>query len=426
MIRQRFDAVLAIGFALMVACGPLGSAAHAEVGPPPPVAGEELTIRVLTIGSGDHPLLTLGESAIWIQDEHAGRGFVYDFGALKPNSLASVITWLTGRLKNRVSRLPIDDALQSFRSQNRTIQAQELDLTPTARLALRADVERAAVLPANREYDYDYDPFVASGATRVRDAIDRASGGRLRAAAQRGGPDGETLRQETRAAARNLFPAYLLLDLGQGVASDRPLGQWNRMFIPGEIQKTLRRVGRAGSWNDPPLMSSEGTIYDPHGEPPDQASAQPHDRGGGRLVVAGLAIGTVLALGGRAARRRPPLRVVFGTTMGMIGLLLGVLGSTLVVGWLFGNQLVARRNENILQLAPWSLALPVLAAGVAMGRRGATRAAFWVTAAAAALAAGGLLIKATPWFRQDNLPLIGFFLPIWAGLAASLRALGQK
>ncbi len=443
MIRHRFDAVGAIGvavalasaFTFLVACGPFESTAHAEDGPPPPVAGEELTVRVLTIGSGQHPLLTLGKTAIWIQNEHAGHGFVYDFSAAEPDSLASVFEWLTGRLKNRVSRIPINDALAAWRSQDRTVQTQELDLTPAARLGLRADLDAARLLPANR--DYDYDPFLENGATRVRDAIDRASGGRLRATSQRG-PGGGTLRQETLASARNSLAALLILSLGQGTASDRPLDPWDRLSIPGEIQKTLRLVGRAGSWNDPPLLASEGTIFAAERGPPAQAGDLASDRGsdrlnaaaktpgGGRLVVAGLAIGILLALGGRAARRRPPLRVVLGSAMGMIGLVLGVLGSALVVGWLFGNSAIVRRNENILQLAPWGLALPVLAVGVARAHAGALRAAFWLTAAAAALAAVGLLMKATPWFRQDNLAVIGSLLPIWTGLALALRALGDK
>jgi hypothetical protein len=417
MTRHRLDTVLA--GVLVVACGPFTATARAEEGPPPPVAGEELTVRVLTIRSEDPWLLALGESAIWIQDEHAGRGVVYDFGALKPDSLASAVTWLTGRLKNRVSRVSIDEALQSWRSQERTVETQELNLGPAARLALRADLDRAVALAAMRAYDYD--PFAVSGATRVRDLIDRASAGRLRAATERA-PVRETLRQATLASAPNLFPAYLLLNLGQGTAADRPISAWERLFIPGEIQKTLRRIGRVGSWNDPPLMSSEGTLVATPGASP--AEADDHrPPGGGRLIVAGVVIGALLGLAGRAARRRPSLRVVLGTAAGVFGLLLGVLGSALVVGWLFGNPLLVRRNENILQLAPWALALPVLAAGVAAGRRAATRAAFWIATAAAGLSAAGLLLKATPWFRQENLVLIGLFLPIWIGLTVGLRAL---
>jgi len=406
--RATLQALLVLGLLL----GPLAPTAHTTE------AGEELSVHLLTIGPGDHPLFSLGESAIWIQDERAGSGVVYDFGPVKPDSAWTLLTWLSGRLSNRPSRTSIHEALQTYRRANRTVEAQDLELLPAARLALRRELEMN-VLPDNRAYQYD--PFLSNSSTRVRDAIDRASGGRLRAAAQ-GAPSRPTLREQALRLTHALSPAYLIVYLGQGAASDRPLDPWGRMSLPDEIPKTLRRIGRAGSWSDPPLVAAEATIFAAHRDlPPRDATAR-----GGRWLVAGLALGTALALGGRAARRKARGRVILGTLMGVIGLVLGLLGSALVLGWWFGDHLIVRRNENILQLAPWVLVLPVLAVGVAAGRPGAARQAFRITAAAAVLAGGGLLLKATPWFRQDNLPLIGLFLPVWAGLALGLRALDRE
>jgi hypothetical protein len=409
MRRQRLAVTLMLGLAL----GALATAARAA-------PGEELTVRVLTIEPGSNPFFSVGESAIWIQDEPAGTGVVYGFGALEPDSPWSLFTWLAGRMKNRVSRVGIQEALDAFRRQNRGVETETLEMSPAVRTALRRQLE-AAALPENR--DYSYDPFLSNGSTRVRDELDRATGGRLRAAATKL-PSRSTLRQETLRLTRNLIPGYLFASLAQGAAADRPLDSWGRMFLPGELQATLRHVGRAGSWNDLPLVMSEGTLVaaprDQRPPPDGQAGAV------GRLVAAGLAIGTALALAGWAARRRPRLRIALGVSTGTIGLVLGLLGGTLVVGWCLGDNLSSRRNENILQLAPWAIVLPLLAAGVAAGRPSATRKAFWIVAAAGALAAGGLLLKVTPWFRQDNLPLIGAFLPVWLGLAVGLRALCRE
>ena len=120
------------------------------------------------------------------------------------------------------------------------------------------------------------------------------------------------------------------------------------------------------------------------------------------------------------------LRGILAASAGLVGLLFGLLGIALLLGLLFGPPFAASRNENILQLAPWGVVLPVLAAGVAAGRPGVTRRAFLITAAAAALAGVGLLLKATPWFQHENLRLIGLFLPIWTGLASGLWALYRK
>jgi hypothetical protein len=407
--RATLHALLVLGLVM----GPLAPTAHAAD------AGEELSVHLLTIGPGDHPFFTLGESAIWIQDERASSGVVYDFGPVKPASTWSLLTWLSGRLANRLSRVSIQEALETYRRANRTVETQDLELPPAARVALRRELE-LNVLPDNR--DYPYDPFLSSGATRVRDALDRASGGRLRAASQ-GVPSGPTLREQALRVTHRLSPAHLIVYLGLGAASDRPLDHWGRMCLPDEIQKTLRRIGRAGSWNDPPLVGSEATIFAAHRD------LRPQDPAGGSgrwWVLAGLAMGTALALAGRAARRQQRRRIILGALVGVIGLVLGLLGSALLLGWCFGDHLAVRRNENILQLAPWALVLPVLAVGVAAGRPGATRQAFRIAAAAAALAGVGLLLKATPWFRQDNLRLIGLFLPVWAGLALGLGALDRE
>ena len=123
-VRPR--ALLVLGLVL----APLAPTAHAAD------AGEELSVHLLTLGPGDHPFFTLGESAIWIQDERAGTGVVYDFGPVKPDSTWSLITWLSGRLSNRRSRVPIQEALQTYRRANRTIDAQDLDLPPAARVAM--------------------------------------------------------------------------------------------------------------------------------------------------------------------------------------------------------------------------------------------------------------------------------------------------
>lgn len=409
MIRRNFIAATAL---LCLALGPLALPARAE-------PGEEFSVHLLTIGPVDHASFSLGQSAIWIQDERASRGVVYDFGPVKPDSFWSLLTWLSGRLSNRVSRVSIDEALQNYRRDNRTIETQALEISPAARLALRRELETNA-LPENR--DYQYDPFLNSGSTRARDAIDRATGGRLRTASSQGVPNGPTLRQQTLRLTHNFWTAFLIGYLGQGAASDRPLDEWGRMFVPEELQKTLRRIGRAGSWNDPPLLESEATIFAAQHEVP------PRDRPvwSGCWLLAGLAIGTALALAGRASRRWPSLRIAFGAMMGMIGLALGLLGTTLLVGWCFGDHLAIRHNQNIFQLAPWSLVLPLLATRVGAGRSGTTRIALRITAAAAGCGGFGLLLKITPWFSQDNLPVIGLFLPTWVGLSLGLRALDRE
>src|SRR5689334_17976002 len=134
MIRRNFIVSTVL---LSIALGPLALPARAE-------PGEELSVHLLTIGPRDNAFLGLGQSAIWIQDERASRGVVYDFGPVKPDSVGSMLMWLSGRLSNQVSRGSIDEVLQGYRRDNRTIETQALEIPPAARLALRRELEANA------------------------------------------------------------------------------------------------------------------------------------------------------------------------------------------------------------------------------------------------------------------------------------------
>ena len=70
-----------------------------------------------------------------------------------------------------------------YRRLGRTITLQRLNLTAQQKRRLRADLRRNA-LDENKYYRYDY--FVDNCSTRLRDALDRALDGALRAATRPG------------------------------------------------------------------------------------------------------------------------------------------------------------------------------------------------------------------------------------------------
>jgi hypothetical protein len=395
-----------------------GAAAAAAAARP----GEELSIHVVTMGPGDHPFFKFGHNAIWVQNLETGRGAVYNFGTFKFDSPKLIPVFLRGRLMYWLSRTSIQTTIATYRSENRSIETQELDLDPAARAALRDALELNA-RPENRAYKYDY--FLDNCSTRVRDAVDRATGGRLRAVSE-GKPGRLTLRQQALRLTADLLPEYLALYLLLGASTDKPIDRWGEMFIPEEVQKTLREVRLPaaavdGAPEGRPLVKSEAVAFSALRPPP----LRDPPSWGAQLLLAGVAIGLLLALGGLGARRSVSGRVAFGAVIALVGFFLGFLGSFLVFVWGFTDHLVAHRNENILQLAPFTLALAVMGVGVAMGRRRPVRWAFSIAGAAAALGILGLLLKVTPWFSQDNLPLIGLLLPVWVGMAVGLWIFGR-
>jgi hypothetical protein len=374
--------------------------------------GEELTVFVLTFGPGDHPFFKFGHNAILVQPKEES-GLVYNFGTFAFDSPALVPKFLRGRFKYWLSVSRMEETYASYVSDNRTVEAQELDLTSEQKWALWQSLRENA-RPENREYLYDY--FRDNCSTRVRDAIDRAVGGRVRQAGQR--PAAMTFRADALRMTADFFPEYLGLNLGLGRPTDAPITLWDEAFLPERMRDLLRDVRISGESGDKPLVKSERTLFAARRPPkPDQPPNWT-----AYFLGAGLAFGGLLAGLGRLARRHAAARVGLGLGGSLLGLVFGALGLILLSLWALTDHKAAYANANILLLAPWSVVLAGYGVGAALARPAATRRAFWVAAAAAGLAAIGLVAKVVPSLSQDNLELALFLLPVWLGLAAGFRS----
>jgi hypothetical protein len=308
----------------------------------------------------------------------------------------------------------IKSTLASYQRENRSIAAQELTLPAPEKVELQRRLEENA-RPENRAYKYDY--FLDNCSTRVRDAIDRAVGGRLHEAAR--APGRLTLREQALRLTGDVLPLYLALDLVLAAPTDRPIDHWGEMFIPEELARGLRAVADAAPGGAGKLVASEQVLFHPRRAPPPEV---PPARGVSFLLT-GLALGLLFTALGWAAPGRTLVRVLLGLLIVLWGVVVGFLGCFLVYAWAFTDHVVAHRNENILLCAPWTIALGVLGFGVAAGLPGATRKTLWFVFAALLAAIAGWALKLDPAFRQRNGELIAFFLPAWFGLAVGLAHL---
>ena len=384
----------------------------------PPAADDPLTVQVLTFGPGSHPFTRFGHNAIRIVDRGAGTDIVYNFGTFTFDSPRLILDFLKGRLRYWLSRSSMPATVRAYRRENRTIEAQELNLSSAEKRELRARLEVNA-RPENRDYRYDY--FADNCSTRVRDVLDVVLRGRLRASAV--GQGSMSLRAHALRMASADLPLYTALLIVLGPRTDRPIDEWAEAFLPEMLQRTLRGallgddVAAGGH-----LVKAEQVLV-AAARPP--APREPPNRLPAFLGV-GIAVGLVLYLLGRAGARSWPPRFLFGCLVACAGLVLGGIGCFLVGAWALTPHAVVYRNENVLLFAPFAIALTVLGLGTAIGRPGATRKAFQLTAAALGLAVAACALKLFPWSRQDNSGLILMMLPLWAGIAAGTRVLVHK
>jgi len=377
--------------------------------------GDNLTVYALTFGPGEHPFLKFGHNAILVQPS-ADPGWVFNFGTFDFLDPDLIPKFLRGRFKYWLSVGGVEPTMEAYAAENRTILSQELDLTPAQKWALWQALRENA-RPENRAYLYDY--FYDNCSTRVRDAIDRVVDGRIRLAGR--SPATRTLRAHALRSVADYLPEYIGLYLGLSRATDQPIDRWAETFLPERLSDLLRSVRIPDGAGEKNLVKSEKIVYQSTrpakpAQPPNWAIY---------FLGIGVALGGVLALLGRMARRRTSARILLGGGTAGLGGLWGILGLILLCLWAFTNHRVAYANANIMQFAPWAVVLLGYGIGVMLGRPGSVRSARRLALSAAVFSALGIVCKALPGLNQDNWPFILLSLPTWLGMWAGLRAVSR-
>ena len=393
------------------------AAARAQAPPAAPDTG--LTVVLLTMGQGDMVWEKFGHNALWIHDPAAGTDRVYNYGIFDFASPGYWSRFIKGNWLYELGVFDVQRTLYEYRYFDRAVWAQELNLTPGQKRELQAFLETNA-LPQNRVYLYDY--YRDNCSTRIRDALDRVLGGRLRAATA-DTLTGTTYRWHSERLIAGDVPAYLGLAGGLGPAADREITAWEEMFLPFKVQEQVRRITVPdATGREVPLVAREWTLYAAPGRAP--ARAEPPARTP-VFLLAGLLVAGAVVLLGRSAPRSALARLGFAAVSGLWLLFAGTGGAILVGLWAFTNHQIAYRNENLLQLSPLALPLVLLVPCAAYGARWAARPAWLLAAAVAVLSVLGFVLQALPGLDQRNAQIVALALPVNLAVAWTVRRLAK-
>ncbi len=348
-------------------------------------------VELLTMGAGDDVFASFGHAALRVRE--AGReGKVYNYGYTRFEDPHLVLDFLRGRASFWVGRQSFRAALDDYRSEDRSVYRQPLALGEAERAELARLLEEN-LRPEHRHYRYHH--FADNCATRLRDLIDRASGGALRRRLV-GRPTGTSFRALCREGFANRLGVVLLGELLLGRELDRPIDAWQGSFLPRILAEELRGVTRAGV----PLAGPPEPLYLRRARPPG-AGLDPR-RGLHLLsaIVAGalvLAAGLVLAL--RRRRRAAGLLLLpLALGSGLSACLVYAL-----VALTLGHLPELSGNENLLHLWPTDLALVAVALRFLRGRffagrllRGYALLRTGIAALSLVAQAAGLLVQPLP------------------------------
>jgi hypothetical protein len=382
-----------------------------------PQPGSNLTVYLMTMGPGRRVWERFGHNAIWVHDPTAGPDRAYNYGLFDFRQQNFLLRFIRGQMWYWMEGFSAEPYARTYVRDNRSVWLQELNLPPAARLELQ-EFLRWNERPENRFYHYDY--YRDNCSTRVRDAIDRVLGGRIKAATEQL-PTGTTYRFHTQRLTANdpLIFTGLLLALGQGV--DRPISAWEEMFLPLKVREHVRLVSVPGPNGRPiPLVKSEQTFF----ESTEPAPPETPPNWLAWYLAAGLVIALAVVGLSRKVGRWRGARVVLALFVLGWGLAVGLGGVVLGGLWGFTDHLMAYRNENLFQVNPVALLLVVLVP-LALWRR-SWQAPSLVALLLAGLSALGLVLKVLPMFDQVNGPVIALALPIHLGVALGLRSLSSR
>jgi uncharacterized protein DUF4105 len=359
---------------------------------------------VLTFGPGDQVFSKFGHDALWVHDPRQParhRDLVFNYGTFRFDSPWLILDFLKGRLNYWLSVTTLERTVASYRAQNRSVSAQELDLSDAQARSI-TDYLFENVKPENAYYRYDY--YRDNCATRIRDVLDRHLDGALSAASRGAAP--LTYRDHTRRLTVGSPLLFFALDLALGPLIDRPLSEWGEMFLPARVAAKLEQLDspRGG-----PLVRRRFSLFDAERPPP--LDGAPGFRWG--WLGAGVAIGATLWASGRARARWA--RVSSAVGLGAVGFLGGFLGASLLVLWLLTDHEVTYWNANVLTCPVWALGIVALARDYARATPRHLSLMMRLVAAGAVSSCIALLLRAVLPYAQQNGPALAFFLPQWVG-----------
>ena len=394
--RFRAFANLFSLLALLLACDACAQTASAAAEAPPPRVG------VMVMEPGEVFFERFGHVAILVEDRGAGTATSYNFGFFDMEEPGFFGNFVRGKMNYFLEAVPLADDLAQYRAEKRGVTVQWLDLAPAQARGMARDLAVNA-LPENKRYRYDY--YLDNCSTRVRDAIDRALGGALKAQLS-GRSRGNSWRSES---VRLAWPAKWMafgFHVGLGGAADRPLSRWDEAFIPMRLRESLREARLA---DGRPLVSAEEQLL------PHQLPLPPEEEP--RWKMPALLVGLALALaatwlGGRKPKLLAALALPFWLVAGLAGALMAFI-------WFGTAHFAGHANQNLLLLSP--LALGLLPGGwrALRGRDGGRvfRILLWTVAGLAAVAA---FLTFLPFLRQQNVEWVLLLLPVHLALARSL------
>ena len=310
-----------------------------EISPIPEISENGEEAWLVTFGPGELYFERFGHNAIWLREPAAGLDHTFNFGYFDFEQEDFFLRFMRGRMLYFSVAQPVAREFEFYRQDNRSIRAQKLNLTQAQYRRLR-DHLLNEVQPENRNYRYDY--YLDNCSTRIRDALDVALDGALRASTGQT-PATLNFRDQTRRLTQMQFWYYLGLETGLGYPVDRAVTRWDEMFIPMVVADEIASMPVEAGGNGKSLVEVDTMFFTSTLRVPNAAPTSVCYR----YLFLGLLVAGMAWLSGRLM----PSVWLDGLTRAWI-LINATMGLVLAALWLLTDHEASSNNANLLLLNP--------------------------------------------------------------------------
>jgi hypothetical protein len=394
-----------------------------------PTDGAAVRMELLTVGRGPEAYALFGHTILRVVPTSAGAGLDVNWGTFDFRDPGFLWKFYVGDLNYWMAFQEPGLTVRQYRDyEHRRVVADDLVLTSKQRGAVLRRLAWNAQ-PANVHYQYDQ--FYANCATKLRDTLDEALGGKLKAYFE-ARPSRVTFRRLVRDDASPSPWVNLGLEIVTNGVLDAPITEWDEMFLPARMRELLREFPALDDDGRPvagaTLVAGARVLVE---APEPAAGGDPF-----RALTIGLGL-PMIALALLVARRRPRApgdpsteRVVarlLAVPAVVLGLALAVWGTLLVANWALSRYPYAKHHGALWLASPLDWLFPLYGLRLAFAGRRPARAP-WVRRLAlahvAAVPACALLL-AVGVIQQDLAPLLASFGVANVAAFAAIAAWGS-
>jgi len=301
----------------------------------------EAEVSILTIGPGAELYDKFGHSAFRIKDPVNGYDIVYNYGTYDFNTPNFYTKFARGQLLYELSTNTFENFLWRYKSQNRWVKEQVLQLTYSQKEAVFNYLQNNAK-EENKKYKYDF--FFDNCATKIRDVLKEVLGDTI-TYTDDFIEEPMTFRQLIQKNVHANSWGSLGMDVAIGAITDTEASAWEHQFLPDYVFEATAVATLKKDGDELPLVDETNVLYE---STPQKEKKNFLTSPFFIFSVLGLLI---LGVTARDYKNKARSRVLDATLLFVTGL----AGLILCFLWFGTDHTATANNYNLLWAFPFSL-----------------------------------------------------------------------